>query len=110
MKYFAIAVLLVLIASRATAAEPVCAKLASEQARKLLVFHVGKGFEDQMSFEQPIPKAPIKNPTNSKQVFNVLEVEGFVSPRGIYRMRFIFYLLPRDCLLMGQELLEMANP
>ena len=110
MSHFAVSVLLALVASSTTAAAPICAVDASEQARKLLAFHVGEGFEDRMSFEPPSQKASIRNPANSKQVFNVLEVEGFVSPHGRYRLRFIFYPLPRGCLLMGQEILEIANP
>jgi hypothetical protein len=109
MSHFAITVLLALVASSATAAAPICAGDAAEQARKLLAFHVGEGFEDRMSFEPPSPKKSIKNPANSKQILKILEVEGFVSPHGRYRMRLIFHTLPRGCLLMGQEILEIAN-
>ncbi|MBY0410180.1 MAG: hypothetical protein K2Q97_08660 [Burkholderiaceae bacterium] len=51
----------------------------------------------------------MKSPANSKQMFKVLEVEAFVSPHGRYRMRFIFYSRPMGCLLMGQEIIELAN-
>lgn len=107
MSHFAITILLALVASSATAAAPICAGNASEQARKLLAFHVGEGFDARMSFEPPSSKTPVRNPANSKQVFNVLEVDGFVSPHGRYRMRFIFYTLPRGCLLMGRKYLRL---
>lgn len=106
----AIAVVFALMTSAAKAAEPRCAEDAAEQAKKLLAFHVGEGMEDRMGFERPRSKARMKNPANPKQAFDVLEVEGFVNPHGRYRMRFIFYKLPRGCLLMGQEVLEFANP
>jgi hypothetical protein len=92
-----------------TAAEPLCATDATERAKKLLTFHVGEGFEDQMSFESPSQISPIKNPANSKQTFKVIEVEAYVSPHGRYRMRFIYFTLPRGCLLMGEEILELSN-
>jgi hypothetical protein len=109
MKHFVIIVFLVFGTISAKAAEPTCARDAAEQAKKLLAFHLGEGFEDRFGFEVPSPKTPIKNPAHPKQIFQVLEVEGFVSPHGRYRMRFIFYTLPRGCLLMGQEILEYAN-
>jgi hypothetical protein len=109
MNYFATTLGLSLAAVSAGAAEPPCAQDASEQAKKLLIFHIGDGFDDRMSFEAPTPKATMKNPANSKQLFNVLEVEGFVRPHGRYRMRLIYYSLPSGCLLMGQEILELAD-
>lgn len=109
MRHFAIAALLVMAASSASAATPVCADDATKQAKKLLSFHMGEGFEKYMAFEAPKPKASLKNPANPKQIFQVLEVEGFVDPSGRYRMRFIYYPSPQSCLLMGQEILEIAN-
>ena len=109
MKTTAVAFLLSLGTLSAIAAGAACESDASEQARRLLAFHIGDGFQDRMGFESPSARAPIKNPANPKQIFKVLEVEGFVSPHGRYRMRFLYYLLPRGCILMGQEILEVAN-
>jgi hypothetical protein len=101
--------LLLFFVHASTAAEPLCATDATERAKKLLTFHVGEGFEDQMGFESPSQKSPIKNPANPKQTLKVLEVEAYVRPHGRYRMRFIYFTLPRGCLLMGEEILELAN-
>jgi len=109
MKNYVTAVLLSLAAVAATAAKDLCANDASEQAKRLLAFHMGDGFQDRMSFDSPSPTPPIRSPANSKQVFKVLEIDGYISPHGRYRMRFLFYPLPSGCLLMGQEILEIAN-
>lgn len=109
MRLFSIAIGLFLFATSAIAAAIPCAPDASEQAHKLLVFHMGEGFRDRMDFELPVEKASIKNPANPKQIFKVLQVDGTVSPHGRYRMRFIFYPSSGSCLLMGQEILELAN-
>ena len=104
---FTVASILALLSS--VTASAACESAASEQAKKLLAFHIGDSFQDRTSFESVSEQAPIKNPANPKQIFKVLEVEGFVSPHGRYRMRFIFYSRPIGCLLMGQEILEIAN-
>ena len=109
MKRVTLLLLLLFVTHAAKAAEPICAADAAERAKKLLTFHVAEGLEDQMGFESPSQKSPIKNPANTKQTFNVLEVEAYVSPHGRYRMRFIYFTLPRGCLLMGEEILELSN-
>jgi hypothetical protein len=55
---------------------------------------------------KPLPS--ISNPANKSQKFVVLEVMGYVY-KGEYRMRLIYYPMANDCLLMGQEILELAN-
>jgi hypothetical protein len=52
--------------------------------------------------------APIRNPANRKQRFDVLEVRGYVY-KAQYRVRLIYSRLPGECLLMGQEILEYAS-
>jgi hypothetical protein len=107
----AIAVLLVLFfASPASASEPHCSREATEQAKKLLTFHMGLRFVDRMGFDSPVIMPAIKNPLDSKQKFNVLEVMGYVAPHGQYRMRFIYFApAGSHCTLMGQEILEYAH-
>ena len=51
---------------------------------------------------------PIRNPANKKQLFDVLEVWGYIY-KGQYRMRLIYARLPGECVLMGQEILEYAS-
>ena len=52
--------------------------------------------------------APLRNPADRKQMFDVLEVPGCVE-KARYRMRFIYAQLPGDCVLMGQEIMEDAR-
>ncbi len=84
-----------------------CAAPALEQAKKLLTFHFGP--DERIDLETTIKVlAPIRNPANSKQLFDVLEVWGSIY-KGRYRMRLIYAQLPGDCVLMGQEILEQAT-
>lgn len=100
-----------LAANGVAAADHRCAGDAMERGKKLLAFHVDlKGLEDRVGFEGPMVAPSIRNPAAPKQKFEVLEVIGYINPKGEYRMRFIYFLLPDDCLLMGQEILERAKP
>src|SRR5262245_24569544 len=84
-----------------------CAAAAVDQARKLLVFHIGP--DDRITIDDAVkPLAPIRNPANRAQRFDVLELWGRVY-KGEYRIRLI-YARPRgECVLMGQEILEYAD-
>lgn len=86
---------------------PHCAKDALEQARRLLDFHVGG--DDRIAIQPAVvEKAPLRNPANKDQTFQVLEVRGTIY-KAEYRMRLIYYHLDQDCILMGQEILEQAS-
>lgn len=88
-------------------AAPQCSAEAIAQAQKLLAFHFGE--DDRISIEDQARELPaIRNPANPKQKFAVLEVWGYIY-KGEYRMRFIYYRLKQDCVLMGQEILESAK-
>ena len=92
-----------------TSAQPAhrCAGPALEQARKLLVFHVGP--DDRIEIDKSVKTvAPIRNPSNRAQRFDVLEVWGHIY-KGDYRMRFIYAQTQKECVLMGQEILEYAS-
>jgi hypothetical protein len=104
-----LAALLAMLPLSAIADTPRCSAQAADQARKLLAFHMGKGFEDRISVEAPVPLKPMRNPANRQQMLTVLQLDAHVSPRGRYRIRLIYYPLPDECVLMGQELLEMAS-
>lgn len=89
------------------AAAPQCSAEAISQAHKLLAFHFGE--DDRISIEDQARELPaIRNPADPKQKFSVLEVWGYIY-KGEYRMRFIYYRLKQDCVLMGQEILESAK-
>lgn len=85
-----------------------CRAEALAQARKLLAFHSDD--DDRAEVDETTIKALpwLRNPTNPKQRFLVLEVMGFIY-KGNYRMRLIYYPSANDCVLMGQEILELAN-
>jgi hypothetical protein len=90
-------------------AEPAhhCSSAATEQAKKLLAFHFGP--DNRIEIDKSVKElAPIHNPANWKQLFDVLEVWGYIY-KGQYRMRFIYARLPGECILMGQEILEYAG-
>jgi len=84
-----------------------CAGAATEQARKLLVFHFGPDGRIEID-KSAKTLAPIRNPANAAQRLDVLEVWGHIY-KGQYRMRFIYAQSPKDCVLMGQEVLEYAS-
>ena len=84
-----------------------CAGAAGKQAAKLLAFHVGPDLRGDV--EKGVKTlAPLRNPADRKQMFDVLEVPGGVE-KARYRMRFIYAQVPGDCVLMGQEIMEDAR-
>jgi hypothetical protein len=84
-----------------------CAPAALAQAPRLLAFHFGP--DSRIEIDKSVRVlASIRNPANSTQRFDVLEVLGHVY-KGDYRMRFIYARVPGECLLMGQEVLELAS-
>ena len=99
---------LVVESSRAEQPKPHrCAGAAVDQARKLLVFHVG--LDDRLAIDDAVkPLAPIRNPVNRAQRFDVLEIWGHVY-KGQYRIRLIYAQPGGECVLMGQEILEYAD-
>lgn len=89
------------------ASAPPCAPEAIEQARKLLAFHFGE--DDRISVDDEVRALPsLRNPANPKQKFIVLETMGHIY-KGEYRMRLIYYPIGDECVLMGQEILELAT-
>lgn len=89
------------------AAAPQCSAEAIEQARKLLDFHMdGDDRAEVAPVAAELP--PLSNPIDKRQKFAVFEVEGFVY-KGNYRMRLIYHRLGGECILMGQEILQLAK-
>lgn len=95
-----------LVSLPARADDHPCAKDAISQAKALLVFHYGP--DDRIYIE---PKAermpPLKNPAGRGEI-EVLQVWGSVY-KASYRLRLLYSLDGRQCLLLGQEVLEFAN-
>ncbi|WGG53265.1 hypothetical protein [Rugamonas sp. DEMB1] len=84
-----------------------CSAEAVKQATSLLTFHFGP--DERMEIDTDVKVlAPIRNPANKKQSFDVLEVWGTIY-KGQYRMHLIYAQLGGSCVLMGQEILEHAS-
>ncbi|WP_458998417.1 hypothetical protein [Stenotrophomonas sp. PSU-St7] len=84
-----------------------CSPQAVAQAKRLLAFHTDG--DERAEVEGPaLPLPSIVNPADSKQRFDVLEVWGYVY-RGSYRMRLEYCRSGGGCVLMGQEILEIAR-
>ena len=92
---------------RSTPARHPCANAALQQGRKLLTFHAGP--DDRIAIDNAVKALPpMRNPANGAQRFDVLEVWGRIY-KGEYRMHFIYAQVGKDCVLMGQEILEFAS-
>ncbi|TDU31907.1 hypothetical protein DFR24_1291 [Panacagrimonas perspica] len=90
------------------ASDPKCSQAAITRAKELLAFHLGEDAGINVG-DTVKPLAPLRNPKNPKQMFDVLEVWGSFY-KGEYRMHFIYAQLPGDtCALMGEEILQFAN-
>ncbi len=106
MKAFVCCTLLLLLSLTASA-EHRCANDAKAQAKKLLALHTDD--DDRLEVDDTtMTLAPLKNPSNAKQKFDVIEVTGYVY-KATYRMHMIYAQLPGECVLVGQEILEMTS-
>jgi hypothetical protein len=83
-----------------------CASDATAQAKKLLAFHFGS--DERMAIDEGVKVLkPLKNPAGRGE-YDVLEVLGYIY-KGTYRMRFISGRIPGECVLVGQEILEITS-
>ncbi|WP_284347961.1 hypothetical protein [Roseisolibacter agri] len=115
MRHAALALLLAATASTAFAqprAPHRCAADARSHAARLLALH--RGPDDRIAIDSAVRVlAPVRNPVGGTppQLLDVLEVQGYIY-RARYRMRFLYAPLretPNECVLMGQEILELAR-
>lgn len=94
----------------------ICADLARTQAAALLKLHMGDADMKGDISNTVTVKPPVKA-LRGKGKFDVLETTGYVY-KAQYRIRMIYAMMPKDlgekpeerCTLMGQEILEIANP
>lgn len=107
MKVRVISALVLLASFNAMAETPQCAAAALVQAEKLLLFHTD-GDDRAVVDAHARQLLSLTNPANTSQKLAVFEVMGHVY-KGEYRMRLIYYPLGRECVLIGQEILELAN-
>lgn len=86
-----------------------CEQDARLQGQRLLVFH-GDGIgSDLVSVDEAVRSLPPARALVGQGAFDVLEVTGYIH-RASYRMRFIYAQFPSSCVLMGHEILEIADP
>lgn len=86
-----------------------CEGAAKVRAKALLDFYDGGLNSGRSSVEDKVElKSPISAP-NKKSKYDVLEVSGHIY-KADYRLRMIYAQnqLP-DCLLMGEEILNLSN-
>ncbi|MGR4051076.1 hypothetical protein [Kosakonia cowanii] len=85
--------------------ELTCKAQAITESKKLLAFY--RDNDDRAEVDKDVTAlAKMQNPENKSQYYDVLQTWGYIY-KGKYRMRFIFL---NDCTLMGEEILEYANP
>jgi hypothetical protein len=96
-----------LMSAHCLAAPLQCEADALGQAKKLLAFHSDNDSRAEVASHATLLPS-IVNPANKAQKFLVLEVIGYVY-KANYRMRFLFYPLNGDCVLTGQEILELSS-
>jgi hypothetical protein len=106
----AAASMLIVFSSSAAGRKDVCFREAVEAAPKLINFHVGEldGFRIEIDSTSVKSLKPIKNIANLSENLAVVEVWGNIY-KGNYRTRFIFSTGSDRCLLVGQEILEIAH-
>jgi hypothetical protein len=110
----------ILSAAPSLAAEHACAGDALKRAEMLLRFHfvmepgdpatklansetLNMGIDDKVAVLKPIKAL------RGKGKLDVLEVQGYIY-KANYRMRFIYAQTKGSCALLGQEILEQADP
>jgi hypothetical protein len=109
-----------LSAAPALAADHPCAGDAHKRAEMLLRFHfvmdagdpaTKLATPDTLKIETDA-KAVVLKPIKAlrgKGKLDVLEVQGYIY-KADYRMRFIYAQIKGSCALLGQEILEQADP
>lgn len=111
-----VAASIVLAAAASAAPKHICADLARKQAAALLALHMDDTDMKGDISDVVTVKPPVKA-LRGKGKFDVLETTGYVY-KAQYRIRLIYAMMRADlapkpeerCLLMGQEIIEIANP
>jgi hypothetical protein len=105
-----------ILAAQASAKQHLCAEEARKQAAKLLALHMDDT-EMKGSIDDKVTVKPSVKALRGKGKFDVLETTGYVY-KAQYRIRMIYAVMSKDlgpepeqrCTLMGQEILEFADP
>lgn len=107
-------ILAVGFSSHAFAANHFCANQVKAPAAKLFALHYELGQLEAIKAisDEVTALAPVKSP-DGKRMYSVLETTATIGKMGLYRIRMIYALLghddpSKDCVLMGQEILDMS--
>lgn len=109
MKTLAATLFLSIAAPAAAMAAHPCSGEARAHADELLRFHYGSPDAPSVDVDDGVKELPPVRALRGQGSFDVLEVWGYVY-KAQYRMRFIFAQIEGSCVLMGQEILEHADP
>jgi hypothetical protein len=104
----AAALLLATTGANAQSQHP-CASDATKKAAALLKLHFDDGDNLKISIGSEVKQLPPVRALRGKGRFDVLEVWGYIY-KAEYRMRFLYAQTKGSCVLMGQEILEAADP
>jgi hypothetical protein len=92
------------------ASEHPCAKEARGKAEALLKYHFGEGWQKlRIGIDDDVTGVGSVKALKGRGRFDVLQVWGHVY-KGDYRIRLIYASINRECVLMGQEILEASDP
>jgi hypothetical protein len=88
-----------------------CADDVKSRATSLLTLHFNDGREGEVNLQidDKITKIEPVAALKGDGKFDVFEVYGYIY-KATYRMRFIYAQIADSCVLMGQELIEVADP
>ncbi len=100
---------LLLMTSSACAQDQPCTADALIKAGPLLRFHVELKPTDAVDIDPQVKALPPVKALKGNGHFDVLEVTGHYI-KATYRMRFLYAPIRGSCVLMGQEILEVADP
>ena len=98
-----------MLATAPGAANAACAGDAIDRATRLLQLHAADGEDIAVTIGDVVKTLPPIKALAGKGKLDVLEVRGYIY-KAEYRMRFIYAQIPDQCLLMGQEIIEMSDP
>jgi hypothetical protein len=110
LKFTSLAALVALpLMASSASAQHACAGDAQQRAGKLLALHTDATDDPSSgSIGDDVRELKPVKALAGKGRFDVLELEGYVY-KATYRMHFI-YAQMEGCVLMGQEIIEVADP
>jgi hypothetical protein len=75
----------------------------------LLRLHFADGGDVKATISDVVKSLPPIRALAGKGRLDVLEVRGYIY-KTEYRMRFLYAQIPDQCVLMGQEIVEVSDP